>query len=358
MSHDPLRIGLIGAGGISRSHLPHLLALGAEVVVFSEQGADELVAECGGRVAASLDELLDAVEIVDVATPTFTHHELVARAIRAGRHVVCEKPLARTAEQADELAALAASAGVRLFPAHVVRWFPEYVRLKQAVDAGLLGELAVLRFSRSGAYPTRTPWFADRALSGGIIMDQMIHDLDVARWVAGEVVRVSAVSTGVGDAAGGEIGAVGEGGDGADAADPIEAAHVLLTHASGAISHVAGLWGPQHLAFTTEFSVAGTLGTLEHSSAAQRDLATDLARPPGGGEALPDVDPAESPYFLELQDFVAAFRGGAEPRVTAADGAAAVRIAEAALASLHTGQPVEVGGPATPAGASRRGAVA
>ncbi|MBK0297482.1 gfo/Idh/MocA family oxidoreductase, partial [Bacillus sp. S34] len=68
-------------------------------------------------------------------------------------------------------------------------FFPAYVRLKEAVTTGLLGDLAVLRFVRSGAFPTRTPWFADRALSGGIVMDQMIHDIDIARWVAGEVVR-------------------------------------------------------------------------------------------------------------------------------------------------------------------------
>ncbi|MDQ1085008.1 MULTISPECIES: Gfo/Idh/MocA family protein [Microbacterium] len=325
MSHQPLRIGLIGAGGISLNHLPHLLALGAEVFVYSEQGAPELVAQVGGTVVDTLDELLDRVDIVDVVTPTFTHYDIIERALAAGKHVISEKPLTRTPEQARELVRAAADAGSQLYPAHVVRWFPEYVQLKHAVDSGVLGELAVLRFSRSGAFPTRTPWFADRALSGGIIMDQMIHDLDIARWVAGEVVTVSAVASRAGDA---------------DA--PVEAAHVLLTHASGAISHVAGLWGPAHLAFTTEFSVSGTGGTLEHSSAAQRNLLTDLAVSTVGGEAVPDTDPAEDPYYLELQDFLRAFADGETPRVTAADGAAAVAIAAAALESLETGQPVDL----------------
>nr|WP_154923207.1 Gfo/Idh/MocA family oxidoreductase [Microbacterium testaceum] len=325
MSHQPLRIGLIGAGGISLNHLPHLIALGAEVFVYSEQGAPELVAQFGGTVVDTLDELLDLVDVVDVVTPTFTHYDVVSRALAAGKHVISEKPLSRTPEQARELLAAAEAAGRRLYPAHVVRWFPEYVQLKHAVDSGALGELAVLRFSRSGAFPIRTPWFADRELSGGIIMDQMIHDLDIARWVAGEVVTVSAVSNRTGDA---------------DA--PVEAAHVLLTHASGAISHVAGLWGPQHIAFTTEYCVSGTGGTLEHSSAAQRNVLLDLAVTTSGGEAVPDTDPAEDPYFLELRDFVRAVTDGSTPRVSAADGAAAVAIADAALESLETGQPVDL----------------
>lgn len=325
MSHPPLRIGLIGAGGISHNHLPNLLALGAEVFVYSEQGAPELVGEHGGTVVDSLDDLFERVDIVDVVTPTFTHFEVVKKALEAGKHVISEKPLTRTTEEATQLQELAASLGRQLYPAHVVRYFPEYVQLKRAVESGALGELAVLRFSRSGAFPTRTPWFADRALSGGIIMDQMIHDLDIARWVAGEVVTVSAVATRAGDESA-----------------PIEAAHVLLTHASGAISHVAGLWGPAHLTFSTEFSVTGTGGTLEHSSSTQRNFRADVAVSTVGGEAVPDVDPAESPYFLEIRDFLNAFTDGSTPRVSAADGAAAVAIAVAALESLDSGQPVHI----------------
>jgi predicted dehydrogenase len=325
MTRAPLKVGLIGAGGISNSHLPNLLALGADVYVHSLEGAADLVARhSGGTVVGSLDELLDAVDIVDVVTPTPTHFALVKRALEAGKDVISEKPLARTDEQARELEELAARLGRRLYPAHVVRFFPAYVRLHEAVTAGLLGDLAVLRFSRSGAFPTRTPWFADRAQSGGIIMDQMLHDIDIARWVAGEVTRVSAVSSKAGDAE-----------------HPIEAAHVLLSHRSGAISHIAGLWGPAHLAFTTEFSVTGTLGTLEHSSAAERNVRTDLAESATGGGILPDVDPTDDPYFLELREFVGAFTGGADPRVGLRDGVEAVRLANAALSSLESGQPVE-----------------
>jgi len=333
MSDTSPRIGLVGAGGIAYAHMPGLLRLGS-VVVYAQDGAPELAAAFASAASAagtsitvvdSLDELLAAVDLVDVVTPTFAHAEVVRAALAAGKDVVSEKPLARTDADAADLTERARTAGRQLYPAHVVRFFPAYVRLKEAVTTGLLGDLAVLRFVRSGAFPTRTPWFADRALSGGIVMDQMIHDIDIARWVAGEVVRVSAVSV-----------------RGGTDAEPVEAAHVLLTHASGAISHVAGIWGPQHLGFSTEYSVTGTLGSLSHSSRAEQDYVADLAAPEALDGFLPQVDPADDPYGTELQEFVAAFAGGTAPRVTAEDGVAAVRIANAALESLETGQPVDL----------------
>ncbi|WP_182047426.1 Gfo/Idh/MocA family protein [Curtobacterium sp. ME26] len=324
MTEQRLRIGLVGAGVIAHAHLPNLLRIG-DVVVFSEVGAEELVAAHGGEVVGSLDELLARVDVVDVVVPTYAHAEVVRAALAAGKDVISEKPLARTDADADDLVRLAHEAGRQLYPAHVVRYFPEYVRLKAAVEAGQLGELAVLRFVRSGAFPTRSAWFADPALSGGIIMDQMIHDLDIARWIAGDVVRVSAVHV--------RKGTVDH---------PVEAAHVLLTHASGAISHIAGIWGPAHLPFVTEFSAAGTLGTLSHDSRDERNYTAELLDEDAVGGDLPELDPTEDPYFLEIREYLGAFRGGAVPRVSAEDGATAVRIVNAALRSVETGQPVDL----------------
>jgi len=327
-----MRVGLVGAGVISHNHLPHLLRLGAQVRVYSEAGAAELVAAHGdtvpaSTVAASLDELLDWAEVVDLASPTHTHYALARQALAAGRDVICEKPLARTDEQAAELVELARQTGRHLYPCHVVRYFPAYVRLRNAARDGLLGDLAVLRFYRSGAFPARSAWFADLDQSGGVVLDMMIHDLDIARWMAGEVTQVRAAWTRH------------------DGDQPAEAAHVLLTHASGAITQVSGLWGASHLRFTTGYFAAGTGGTLEYDRAADRGFVAELARGPARGEAVPETDPAEDPYYLELADFVGAIRHGTPTRVTAADGAVAVRIANAAMRSAQSGQPVTLGAP-------------
>ncbi|MET9493698.1 Gfo/Idh/MocA family oxidoreductase [Streptomyces sp. NPDC006552] len=327
-----LDVGLIGAGGIARAHLPAWTELGARVTVLSADGrAEQLAARYarfGVTAAHSLAELLDRAAVVDVCTPTFTHRRLVLDAIAAGRHVVCEKPLALTVEDAREMAAAAERAGVLLFPAHVVRYFPAYAALARSVAAGRIGAPAVLRFTRSGRYPVWAPWFSDPALSGGIVVDQMIHDLDFARLLAGEVVRVHARVRGRQ-----EPGA----GDGS-----VAAGTAVLTHASGAISHVLGVWGLPDLPFRTTYRVAGPGGVLEHDSTAHtgfRVLAQGARTP---GEGIPGSPMTESPYLSELREFAAATAGGPAPRVSARDGVEALRIAVAAAESARTGEAVEV----------------
>ena len=319
------RIGLIGAGGIAHEHLPAWLSLGAEVRVFSEAGAAELVAQFGGQVVGSLDELLAGCDAVDIATPTPTHADLALAALAAGRPVVCEKPLARTAAEAQLVIEAFEAAGVQLYPGHVVRFFGEYAAMHAAVAAGAIGTIAVQRFTRTGSAPA-AGWFHDDALSGGLVLDQSLHDLDFARWNAGEVATAYALES---------------------AADGVRSVQVVLTHVGGALSYVHGTWARPGTRFRTTFDIAGTGGVLQHDSAQHPPLSTDLgAQPPAGqgadGRGLLPAMPYESPFATELGEFLQALRGGPPPRVTARDGLAAIRIAEAAQASLETGRAVQV----------------
>lgn len=321
--NDSLRVGLIGAGAISHAHVPGWLALGAQVTVYSEAGAEALAGQYGLEVAGSLDELWQAVDVVDIVTPTATHAELALAAIAHGLDVVCEKPLARTAADATAVIDAAGRAGVRLFPAHVVRYFPEFLAARDAIAAGRIGRPAVFRFRRQSAAP-QSPWFFDDAVSGGIVMDQMIHDLDQAEWLGGPVRRVFARLR-----------------RGGDAAAPVVAAQVVLDHESGLISHVHGTWGSPALPFSYSFDVAGDGGVLRFDSV--RDDTTRRALPPiDGGGYLPETSGDESPYSAEIADFVRAIRSGGPARVDGADGVRAVRIAEAALESIETGLPVDL----------------
>ncbi|MCK9794169.1 Gfo/Idh/MocA family oxidoreductase [Isoptericola sp. 4D.3] len=324
----------MGAGTIARAHAPAWRALGAELVVHSADGAGELAAAYGGRVAASLGELLEVVDVVDVVTPTPTHLEIASAALAAGRHVLCEKPLGRTAADAAALLAAARTADRQLYPGHVVRFFPEYALLRQAVRAGEIGRPAVLRFARGGAFPAWAPWFADDARSGGVVLDLMVHDIDVARWVAGEVTSVYATRRSL-----------------EEAGAPHTLAHVVLTHAGGAITHVRGLWGAPHTSFRTSFHVAGDAGVLRFDSAASGGVRTDLPPVPSGGLARPAPAAGESPYLTEIREFAQAFAASPttlrsddprHPRVSAVDGLVAVELAEAALASIGSGEPVTV----------------
>lgn len=314
---------------MARTHIPAWLSAGADVVVYSPYDDAAAVAEkFGVRAVHDYGELLETVDSIDICSPTPTHREYTVSAAAAGRHVVCEKPFALDPTDAREMASACADAGVQLYPGHVVRFFPEYAAMRAAVAGGAIGRVATLRLSRSGMFPFWSPWFADPAASGGIIADQMIHDLDIARWVAGPIERVFAVETATTAGAG-----------------PVHTAMVTLTHAHGALSHVHGVWGLPDTEFRTSFEICGDGGMLNHDSGGDRSLRFDLPDgQPGGDGSRPTVVTTRNPYEREITEFLAAFRGGPVPRVTAEDGVIAVEIAAAARESVRTGRAIEIPG--------------
>ena len=319
-----LRVGIIGTGGISHQHAPGWIEQGVDLHCYSHSGAEAFAEQYGATVHEALDDLLAAVDVVDVCTPTPSHAGIVHQALDAGCHVVCEKPLTLTEEDARAVVEHAERAGLQLFPAHVVRYFPQYAAAKQAVDAGAVGTPAVLRYERTGEAPGQD-WYADDEASGGIIMDQMIHDLDQAIWIAGPVTSVYAQqSVGVGP-------------------HTVRTGHVVLTHERGAISHCRGLWGPPGTAFRYTFDIAGDAGRLQYDSDGDPGVVLDAvasARREEQGGYLPDVSGIRSPYTEEILEFTAAITSGTPTRVSAADGAYAVEVSRAALESLRTGRSI------------------
>ncbi|WP_367318097.1 Gfo/Idh/MocA family protein [Streptomyces sp. HUAS ZL42] len=323
-----LDVAMIGAGFIARTHLPAWIALGARVSVFSTDGQGSLLAdEFGITEASTLEEVLEWATVVDICTPTSTHRDIALAAFEAGADVLCEKPLALAPADALEMAYAAERTGRQLYPGHVVRFFPAYVRLRDAVHSNALGRVAVARFTRTGRYPTWSPWFADPVLSGGIVTDQMLHDMDIARWLFGEVVCIHATQRGHLTAPAPE-GATATG-------------SATLTHASGVISQVLGVWGPPATPFRYTFHVAGSNGTLSHDSLAHPSLRL-VGQTGAEADGVPTGDFGEDPFAAQIREFAAAFQGGPAPRVNAWDGVAAVQIAAAARQSVATGLAVAV----------------
>jgi myo-inositol 2-dehydrogenase/D-chiro-inositol 1-dehydrogenase len=328
MSQPDLTVGLIGAGNIAHVHVAAWKALGVRLLVHSAAGAEDLAAQYGLEVVETLDGLLEQVQFVDIVTPSATHKEIALAAIKAGRDVICEKPLTLRASESLELSEAADAAGVRIYPAHVVRYFPAYVAAHSAVQKGRIGEVAVARFFRQASSPAGAGWYRDVARSGGVIMDLMVHDLDQARWICGEVTSVYAVQSP----------------PTVDGISPVNvAAHVTLTHESGAISHLRATWGATGTQFKTGFSIAGSEGVLEYTSDSETSFEEELQDGATGGDLLiPASTLYESPYLTQLRDLAAALTTGVEPRVVAADGAAAVYLAEAARESMATGRTVDM----------------
>ncbi len=326
-------VGVVGSGGIAPVHVWAWRRLGLDVVVRStnRESATVLATQFGATTVDDLDALLAVADVVDVCTPTPSHPGIVAAAAAAGLPVVCEKPLALTWVEAEAMAAACADAGVALFPAHVVRYFPAYFAAAEAVGSGRIGRLTELRLSRRSAAPERA-WFADRARSGGIVMDQLIHDIDYSRWVAGDVVtarhRSRTARSGLSNGP-----------------------SVTLHHAGGAVSHLdRGVGWPRR---RVRDDIRADRNTRDdrrsiwwggHRRHGRHRRSGGAADGEGGG-VLPAWQSDDSPYLAQAAEFLAALRGGPAPRVSAADGVAAVAIAQAANLSASDGRPVSVPDP-------------
>jgi predicted dehydrogenase len=284
---------------IAEPHVRAWQTLGIDVTVHSRRPPTEFAERHGIGVARSLQDLVAGCDIVDVCSPTPTHEEVVRVAVAARRQVVCEKPLARTAAAAQALVDEGAAAGVLLFPAHVVRYFPAYEDLHRRLAAAEVGEVSSAVFTRRVAAPPDESWFHDLGQSGGVVLDLMLHDLDQALWQFGPVRTLTAERIGPGD----------------------RAVRATLTHEAGVTTTVEALWGPPDTAFATSYAVHGTRGALTWDS---RAVDADG----------PDSSDAESPYLVQLRDVLDHLRTGRPTRVSPDDGVAAVALAERVLAAL------------------------
>lgn len=307
-----LSVGVVGSGSMAQQHLTAWRQLGVRTGLYSTgRNAAGLADGAGAILHAELASLIDSSDVVDICTPSTSHLAVATAAAAAGKPVICEKPLARSHSHAAELIEVCRQAAVPMLVGHVVRYFPRYAAAKEAVTAGRIGRPTELRLSRAVAMPTRS-WYADESLSGGVLLDLMIHDIDYARWIAGEVISVDARVT------------AGEHGD--------ATGYATLQHRDGAVSRLTGLWGVAGQPFSTGFQLTGAAGAVRSD-----DFAADALVPLPVGDGY-DAD--LQPYIAQLAEFAAVINGTATARVTAQDALAALDIALAAIESSRSGRPV------------------
>jgi len=329
-----MKIGIVGAGSMGHAHAPSwklLQKMGAElvgVVTNRPESAQAFAKEYGIKPYTSLDALIADVDILDICTPTNLHKEMTIKAAQAGKHVICEKPIALTIDDAKIMIDACDKAGVRLFIAHVVRFVTHYQAAKQSVDAGHIGKPCVIRLSRAGYQPRKSTdnWFVDSERSGGMMLDLMIHDYDYVRWLGGDVKRVFAKSV-----------------RSADPASAGDYALVTLRFVDGTIAHIEGGWAYPPGFFRTSMDIAGTDGVIEWSSDDAESLQTNLTNPPqveADEVAVPSAKAVDSPFTTQLRHFYECIKNDSEPIVTAQDGLLALEIGLAAIESAKTGRPV------------------
>ncbi len=337
-----IRIGVIGLGFMGRTHVrayrkAAAAGFASRLVAVCDRDAARLAGEPGERGnleeaapdeplfdpaevhAYATPELLLAdkeVELVSICSPTDTHVDLAIAALRAGKHVVVEKPVALSSSEVERLAEVAADSPGLCMPAMCMRFWPGWRWLKERIESGEHGPVRSAVFRRLGSRPDWSPGFYDDPQkSGGALFDLHVHDSDFAFWCFG---KPQAVTT----------------------AGSIAHLTTAYRYADGP-AHVVAEGGWDHtpgFAFRMGYTVVFERATADFDFL--RDPPLVLSRE---GSAEPVELAAETGYDAELRHVLAGLATGIERLdVTVGDALELTRILEAERRSLETGQPVEV----------------
>lgn len=337
-----IHVAIVGTGGIYRlAHGPAWRRLPRARVVATcdvvAERAEEARVAMGARAAfTDFDRLLAEVpdiDVVDICTPSDTHAELSIRALRAGKHVICEKPMALTPHDAARVEAAAKAAGRQILIGHTRRFDPRWLHLKQQVESGRIGApVSIRRTERSwGGFPPGD-WHWDPTRSGGVLMDVGVHVADFFAWfmddqpvdvfAQAKSVRPEAKETGCIDFA---------------------VVHVGFSKGRRGVLEVS--WAhPKALApFYSTTEVFGTKGKLALSD---QDSAPMTVVRDNGGIEIPRYGPMLSAvpeaFEAELNHFLDCIEGKATPRISTANARRAVEVIAAAHRSLATGETIQL----------------
>ncbi len=334
-----LRIGLIGAGGIAGVHAACYENMKeAKVVAVADivpERAEFLAKKFGADALDHGDKILERadVDVVDICLPTYLHCEYVLKAAKAKKHILCEKPMALNIEQGLQMIEATKSAGVKFMVAQVLRFFPEYISAKNAMESGVIALPKIVRVYRGGGHPSRVrEWYGMPEKSGGAIQDMLIHDIDYLKWCFGPAKEVYAK------------------GNVFDKIPHFEYDMVTIEFQNGILAHLTADWSkPEGAQFVTKFEVAGTEGILQYDSQKSTPLTVVAAKQAGSkssGVAVPESPLAKEsiPFFKEIVGFLDAINKNIEPPIPAEEALDSLNIALCALESIKTNKPVMVKG--------------
>jgi len=342
---SPLRFGLIGAGAISTQHLEAIHEIpGATIKAIASASPERARAageRWGARWTTDVDELVASpdVDAVTISTPSGLHARQALAALRHGKHVLVEKPLALSAAEADSVAAEARSRGLVAATVSQRRFEPVVRAIHDAVESGALGQVVLIvaegLYHRPQSYYDSAAWRGTIALDGGVLMNQAIHIVDLLRWIGGPVTSVAAHVATIGHSMEAEDAAsvslrLESGGVGAILATtcaPVEQPTMLRIHGERGEIRLVG-------ERATTWEVPGIEPPVDTPD---RGAEASTARSATWGTSAVG-------YVRQYTDFIAAVRDGRDPAVTAEDGAAAVAIITAAYESSRTGLAVQLGG--------------
>ncbi|MGA3187938.1 MAG: Gfo/Idh/MocA family oxidoreductase [Bryobacteraceae bacterium] len=295
-----MRLAVVGLGYMGGVHLKAIASLPAIelAAVVSRRAAETRVKHYTTLDDALADPLIDAV---DLCLPTDLHESAAIAALRSGKHVLVEKPMALSVKSCHRMIAEAERAKKILMVAHVLRFFPAYIALQHAVEHRELGEIRFATFRRRCAQPGWSEWITDPSRSGGGAFDLLIHDIDMALRLFGPPSAIAA--TGYENAPAG-----------------VDTISARLFYEKFVVEISGGWMFPGAFPFAMEFTVLGDHGILEFNSESR-----PLKRY-GSGEAV-TLEPVDG-YAAEIAYFAACCRSGEQPSLCdPASSAESIRLA-------------------------------
>ncbi len=328
-----LRFGILGAGRIGNVHARAIAASGRATVGYIADAMPEAaqgLADAVGAKTASVQEVVTAsdVDAILIATPTDTHADLIEDAAKAGKAILCEKPVSLSVERIEQCLKVVEEAGVPLMIGFHRRYDPNFAFLEKRLRAGEIGDPEIITITcRDPSAPPVS--YIER--SGGLYRDMMIHDFDMARFLLGdeEPVIVHALGGVMTDP---EIGKAGD----------IDTASVQMQTASGKIVVITNSRRATY-GHDQRIEVHGSKGLLRAANI--HNTTVELANQNGWTEdAIPFsfIERYQAAYTAEIHKFLDFLDKGEAPRASGYDGLMAQKLAEAASESLKTGQAVKV----------------
>jgi len=342
---EPLRVALIGCGWAGRRHAEAYVQHGAEVrwaVDTEPRRAESLLAVAGrARPADDYHEALDdpAVDAVDICLPHNLHAPVAVAAARAGKHILCEKPIAASLEEADNMIETAAACGVVLMIAENVRFDPLFQRVRALLDEGAIGRPALVQMTRecylTGSFLKDRPWFlSSQAAAGGIMMSGGIHDFETMRLVIGEIESVQALRA--------RQRFLAMEGDDTSVA--------LVRFVDGTVGTLVESFVMKSLATASgsevhTLRIDGDLGSLAVSDGQTIHLFSERTGYLPAGDLVQHAIhvPPRNTFALEVAHFLDAVRRGVEPITSGRSQRRALEIVLAAYASMESGRPAMPG---------------
>jgi myo-inositol 2-dehydrogenase/D-chiro-inositol 1-dehydrogenase len=337
---DEIGVGLIGAGLIGDQHaLAFQRVKGARLVAVADPDTTRAARLADTyRVPHAYDDYRHVLERADidmvcVGAPNFTHRDIVIAAAEAGKHVVCEKPLARTLSEAREMLAAAEHAGIKLMYAELICFAPRYVRAKELIDEGTFGRVFQIKHGETHFGP-HSDWFWQGERSGGgVLMDMGCHSIEIIRWLYDKPAIESVTA---------ELGTFVHG----DRTDLEDHALVTIRFAGDRLGVVEASWAKPG-GMDDRLDIQGSAGTCHGDMMAQSSLFTysDV----GYGYSVEkgtttgySFTIAEEYYNYgmpqEMQHFTDCVRNDSEPMETGRDGLVSLEVIYAAYRSAATGR--------------------